>query len=242
MPPSRHRRLPADRRGRRRTPPVAASGGFNNRWLLVAFAAIAVVFVIALLVPVFLPLIGGGGRAGTGSADAYIPGIGRQVEVAGDVAHFPDTLDITAVVPEGYHTVDPDDPNVAIPPTSGRHWDRWASCGFYTEPVPDERIVHNMEHGNIIVSYNLTDPAAIDALKAAYEAIDLTTAWGVARPYDGIAEGAVALTTWGVVDGPMVGVDAARIERFFDAYAGKLGPEFPNGAPCTQGGVMNPAG
>ena len=168
---------------------------------------------------------------------AYIDGIGRQVEVAGDVGHFPDTLDITAVVPEGYHTVDPDDPSVAIPPTSGRHWDRWASCGFYTEPVPDERIVHNMEHGNIIVSYNLTDPAEIDALKAAYEAIDLTAAWGVARPYDGIAEGAVALTTWGVVDGPMAGVDAARIERFFDAYAGKLGPEFPNGAPCTQGGV-----
>ena len=168
---------------------------------------------------------------------AYIDGIGRLVEIAGDVAHFPDTLDITAVVPEGYMTVDPDDPNVAIPPTSGRHWDRWASCGFYTEPVPDERIVHNMEHGNIIVSYNLTNQAEIDALKAAYEDIDLTAAWGVARPYDGIAEGAVALTTWGVVDGPMVGVDAGRIERFFDAYAGKLGPEFPNGAPCTQGGV-----
>ena len=168
---------------------------------------------------------------------AHIDGIGRQIEVAGDVAHFPDTLDITAVVPEGYHTVDPDDPSVAIPPTSGRHWNRWASCGFYTEPVPDERIVHNMEHGNIIVSYNLTDQAEIDDLKAAYESIDLTAAWGVARPYEGIAEGAVALTTWGVVDGPMVGVDAARIERFFDAYAGKLGPEFPNGAPCTQGGV-----
>ena len=171
------------------------------------------------------------------TAVAYIPGIGRQVEVAGDAAHFPNNLDITAVAPKGYLTVDPDDPSVAIPPTSGRHWDRWASCGFYTEPVPDERIVHNMEHGNIIVSYNLTDQAEIDALKAAYEAIDLTAAWGVARPYDGIAEGAVALTTWGVVDGPMVGVDAARIKRFFDAYADKLGPEFPNGAPCTQGGV-----
>ena len=201
----------------------------------------------ATVILMTLPACGGGAPeapplpspspAAMTTAVAYIPGIGRQVEVAGDAAHFPDTLDITAVVPDGYHTVDPDDPNVAIPPTSGRHWDRWASCGFYTEPVPDERIVHNMEHGNIIVSYNLTDQAEIDALKAAYEAIDLTAAWGVARPYDGIAEGAVALTTWGVVDGPMAGVDADRIGRFFDAYAGKLGPEFPNGAPCTQGGV-----
>ena len=90
---------------------------------LVAFAAIAVVFVIALLAPVFLPLIGGGGgRADTGSADEYdeyIDGIGRQVAIAGDAAHFPDTLDITAVVPGGYITVDPDDSSVAIPPHFG---------------------------------------------------------------------------------------------------------------------------
>ena len=240
MPPSRHRRLPADRRGRRRTPPVATGGGFNSKWLLAAFAIIAVVFVIALLVPVFLPLIGGGGRADTGSADAYIPGIGRQIEIAGNVDHFRDDVNIGAVVPDGYRTVDDD--GVAIPPTSGRHWDRWASCGFYTEPVPDERIVHNMEHGNIIVSYNLTEQADIDALRAAYDGIDLTRQWGVARPYDGIAEGTVALTTWGVVDGPIDGIDPARIALFFESYAGKLGPEFPNGAPCTQGGVMNPAG
>ena len=196
--------------------------------ILMTLPACEVVALEALLSPSATP---------SAVSIAYIDGIGRQVEVAGDVAHFPDTLDITAVVPEGYLTVDPDDSSVAIPPTSGRHWDRWASCGFYTEPVPDERIVHNMEHGNIIVSYNLTDQAEIDALKAAYESIDLTAAWGMARPYAGIAEGAVALTTWGVVDGPMVGVNADRIERFFDAYAGKLGPEFPNGAPCTQGGV-----
>ena len=240
MPPSRHRRLPADRRGRRRTPPVAAGGGFNSRWLLAAFAVIAIVFVIALLVPVFLPLIDGGGRADTGSANAYIPGIGREIEIAGNIAHFRDDVDITAVVPGGYLTVD--DEGVAIPPTSGQHWDRWVSCGFYTEPVPDERIVHNMEHGNIIVSYNLPDQADIDALKAAYDNIDLTTSWGVARPYGGIAEGTIALTTWGVVDGPMTGVDPARIALFFESYAGKLGPEFPNGASCTQGGVMNPAG
>ncbi len=225
---------------------VIASLGGNNR-VAMKLRLRPAALLAATVILMTLPACGGGAPeapplpspspAAMTTAVAYIPGIGRQIEVAGDVGHFPDNLDITAVVPEGYHTVDPDDPNVAIPPTSGRHWDRWASCGFYTEPVPDERIVHNMEHGNIIVSYNLTDQAEIDALKAAYEAIDLTADWGVARPYDGIAEGAVALTTWGVVDGPMVGVDAARIERFFDAYAGKLGPEFPNGAPCTQGGV-----
>ena len=190
------------------------------------------------------------------TATAYVPGIGRQVEIDGSTDHFPNTLSITAVSPDGYLTT---------PPTSGRHWGQWVRCGFYTDPVPDERIVHNMEHGNIIVHYNFDDPAQVDRLKDAYDSIGQTGQWGVARPYDRIPVGAVALTTWGVMDGPWdasgdytwdgstwqqttPGVmdrpwdetDTARMERFFEAYSGKLGPEFPNGAPCTRGGVMNP--
>ena len=230
MPPSRHRRLPSDRRGRRRTPPVAPSGGFNSKWLLISFAAIAVLFIVALLVPVALPLNFGGQSSGAGHADDYVDGIGQQVPVAAGRDHFPDTVAITAVNPDGY----------TVPPTSGQHWDGWVQCGFYRESVPDERIVHNMEHGNIIVHYNLADSAQVDELSRVFGAIGLSNMWGVARPYAEIPEGTVALTTWGVVDGPMDGVDPDRIERFFNAYSGKLGPEFPNGAPCTRGGVMSP--
>ena len=227
MPPSRHRRRPADRRGRRRTPPVAAGGGFRSKWLLISFAAIALLFIAALLVPVVLPLNFGGGQ---GSADRYIEGIGQQVEVASSRQHFLDTINITAVEPDGY----------TVPPTSGQHWNGWVQCGFYRDPVPDERIVHNMEHGNIIVHYNLADSSQVDELAQVFDDIGLTNVWGVARPYTEIPVGTVALTTWGVVDGPMDGIDRDRIEQFFEAYSGKLGPEFPNGAPCTQGGVMNP--
>ena len=229
MPPSRHRRRSAASREQRRTQPVATGGGFNSPWLRIAYAAIAVIFIAALLVGVVIyaiPQFGGG----TGSADGYVEGIGEQLEVADSRQHFPDTISITAVNPDGY----------TVPPTSGPHWDGWVSCGFYTAPVPDERIVHNMEHGNIIVHYNLPDAAQMAELRDAYDAIGQTSTWGVARPYDQIPAGTVALTTWGVRDGPMDGVDAARLERFFEAYSGKLGPEFPNGAPCTQGGVMSP--
>ena len=251
MPPSRHRRRSAARRSQRRTPPIASGGGFRNRWLLFAFAAIAGLFIIALLVPVVLPVNFGG--TGQGEASEYVEGIGLQTELAPSAAHFPDNLTISDVVPGGYLTT---------PPTSGRHWNGWVQCGFYTNPVPDERIVHNMEHGNIIVSYNLADQAQIDELEDAFDDIGLTNAWGVARPYDPgaedadgnelFAEGTIALTTWGVIDKwnvrevndannyRVVGIDKDRIERFFEAYSGKLGPEFPNGAPCTTGGVMNP--
>ena len=228
MPPSRHRRRSAARRSQRRTPPIASGGGFRNRWLLFAFAAIAVLFILALLIPV-LPINFGGG--GQGEASEYVEGIGVQAEVSASREHFPDMLSIGQVVPEGYLTT---------PPTSGRHWNGWVQCGFYTDPVPDERIVHNMEHGNIVVSYNLTDQAQIDELEEAFDDIGLANNWGVARPYDEIPKGTIYLTTWGVVDGPMHEVDKERIERFFDAYSGKLGPEFPNGAPCTTGGTMNP--
>ena len=251
MPPSRHRRRSAARRSQRRTPPIATGGGFRSRWLLFAFAAIAGLFIIALLVPVVLPVNFGG--AGQGEASEYVEGIGIEAELSSSAAHFPDNLTIADVVPEGYLTT---------PPTSGRHWNGWVQCGFYTSPVPDERIVHNMEHGNIVVSYNLTEQAQIDELQDAFDDIGLTNAWGVARPYnpgtvdsDGnelFPEGTIALTTWGVIDKwnvrevddadghRIVGVDKDRIERFFEAYSGKLGPEFPNGAPCTTGGVMNP--
>ena len=251
MPPSRHRRRSAARRSQRRTPPIATGGGFRNRWLLFAFAAIAGLFIIALLVPVVLPVNFGG--SGQGEASEYVEGIGVQAELAPSAAHFPDNLTIDDVVPGGYLTT---------PPTSGRHWNGWVQCGFYTNPVPDERIVHNMEHGNIIISHNLTDQAQIDELEEVFDNIGLTNAWGVARPYDPgtvdddgnalFPEGTIALTTWGVIDKwnarevddannyQVVGIDKERIERFFEAYSGKLGPEFPNGAPCTTGGVMNP--
>ena len=234
MPPSRHRRRRADRRSSRRTPPIATGGGFRSRWLLIAFAVIAGLFILALLAPVVLPLNFGG--TGRGSADGYVQGVGMEVETSEDRAHFATNFVIADVTGgDGYSTT---------PPTSGRHWDGWVACGFYApdQPVPDERIVHNMEHGNIVVSYNLTDPDQLQELEDAFDSIGKTNLWGVARFYDQIPEGTVALTTWGVIDGPMEGVQKDRIEAFFDAYSGTLSPEFPNGgAPCTQGGVMNPA-
>jgi len=57
------------------------------------------------------------------------------------------------------------------PPTSGQHYGQWAPAGFYDEEIPDGFLVHNMEHGYVIVYYNC---AAVDmdceAFKTAIEA------------------------------------------------------------------------
>jgi hypothetical protein len=44
------------------------------------------------------------------------------------------------------------------PPTSGAHWPVVARWGVYTEPIPDEVLVHNLEHGGIELLYNCATP------------------------------------------------------------------------------------
>ena len=146
-------------------------------------------------------------------------------EVMQSRRHFPGPSKFTDIFPAGYNTV---------PPTSGPHWQQWSNCGFFTHDLPDELLVHNLEHGNIIVSYNFTDAARTEALRAALSAIPLAEEFAIARRYDAIPEGMVAITAWGVLD-RMMGVDSERIAAFFRDYPGNTGPEFPNGLPCTTG-------
>ena len=88
----------------------------------------------------------------------------------------------------------------------------------------DERIVHNLEHGNIVVSYNLASEEEVDRLRDALESIGKNAIWGVARSYDKIPSGTVALAAWGVLD-TMQEVDEYRLKTFFDTYSGAMGPE-----------------
>lgn len=40
------------------------------------------------------------------------------------------------------------------PPTSGQHYAEWTRAGVYDAPLDDRNLVHSLEHGYIIVSYN----------------------------------------------------------------------------------------
>ncbi len=110
------------------------------------------------------------------------------------------------------------------PPTSGMHWGRWADCGWYPDGLADEVITHNLEHGNIVVSYNFTNPAQVTELRQVLDGVRQFGSWGVARSYDKIQDGSVALTAWGRL-AITQDFHAAEIELFFEAFAGLLGPE-----------------
>ena len=214
MPESRHRR----RRGRALSREARSAGTIatsrprkkrTNKFYLVASLLIAVLVIAGFAVGSIGPGGGGGVRTRAGDLVRFQSGIGVAQEI-GTRNHRP----------EG-ETV----PYDSFPPTSGDHWPPSAlvECGFYPEGLRDERIVHHLEHGQIVVSYNLPDQAQVDQLRRVIEGIGLANVWGVTRFYDKLPEGQVTVAAWGVLD-TMEGVDAARIGGFFE-YAGNLGPE-----------------
>lgn len=56
-------------------------------------------------------------------------------------------------IPEGSFEHPPYNSN---PPTSGWHWNPAAEWGVYKTALPDERFIHNLEHGGIWISYKPT--------------------------------------------------------------------------------------
>lgn len=51
------------------------------------------------------------------------------------------------------------------PPTSGPHYASPAKWGVYQTELPDEQLIHNLEHGGIWISYKDVDEVTIKALE-----------------------------------------------------------------------------
>ena len=101
-----------------------------------------------------------------------------------------------------------------VPPTSGTHWGAPAECGVYDREVADEQVVHNMEHGHVIISHNLLDqPEELARFEALMADLPDLGVWGIVRPYDKIEPGTVAMTAWGVID-TVQGVDEEADKGF----------------------------
>lgn len=205
MPVSRHRRGRTARASRTGDLSVTNKRKKTNKFVLVISIVIAVLVIASFA---FASFSGGGGSTGGGRAEGYVDGVGVQFPI----------LSSEHIV-EGSQAV-----YNSSPPTSGEHWPTPARCGFYEDSLPDERVVHNLEHGNIVISYNLPLESDVSALRTALNDIGLNNVWGIVRAYDQIPAGQIALNAWGVMD-TISGVDASRIDLFFETYSGSLGPE-----------------
>jgi hypothetical protein len=55
------------------------------------------------------------------------------------------------------------------PPSNGQHYPLWAVWGFYTQPVNPRMVVHNEEHGGVILWWGSKVPqSTVNALQAFY--------------------------------------------------------------------------
>ncbi len=89
-------------------------------------------------------------RPDTGAATA---GLGGQPRSA--IIDYPDQ-GREHILPGAFHP-----PYNSNPPTSGWHFPQPASWGYYNAELPDELLVHNLEHGGIWLSYQRADDAEV---------------------------------------------------------------------------------
>jgi hypothetical protein len=115
------------------------------------------------------------------------------------------------------------------PPVGGDHNPAWLNCGVYTEPVPEENVVHSLEHGAVWLTYQP------DLDQEQINTLDEFTANGnyvVVSPYED-QESPVVATAWGL-QLELDSADDPRLEVFIEKYV--QGPQTPEpGASCFGG-------
>ena len=112
----------------------------------------------------------------------------------------------------------------SFPPTSGPHYPQPAIWNVYDQPVEQYRLIHNLEHGGVIVQYgDKVSQAQVSGVVAWYSADPNGI---VVAPLPALG-GKIALTAWTHLMTCSKGFDEKAFTSFRDAYRGK-GPEgFP---------------
>jgi hypothetical protein len=100
------------------------------------------------------------------------------------------------------------------PPTGGWHYASPANVGFYTSQLQDEQLVHNLEHGQIWISYrDADDQETIDVLRA----VQATQPGAVIVTYRPEDPARIAVASWGrllLLDTPDTDQIYAYIARY----------------------------
>jgi hypothetical protein len=110
----------------------------------------------------------------------------------------------------------------STPPTSGPHYPQPIAPidpGFYSIAQTPEKVIHNLEHGNIVIWYN---PDAPEQTKSDIRAaVNEVPSYTLATPYDNMKPGYnVALTAWGQLQFCKQ-VSKEVVDKFRTNYQGK---------------------
>lgn len=114
----------------------------------------------------------------------------------------------------------------SYPPSSGNHYPSPSAYGFYDTQLPDGKVVHNLEHGGIVLYYR---PDLAEDVKQTLRSLMTTLPPGkygqvklVVTPHPRV-EAAVQVTAWGRVL-QLPDVDVGQISNFYTFWVDK-GPE-----------------
>lgn len=181
------------------------------------------------------------GLNANGSISPPRPTTGKTVTAAAEV-DASKTSKIAGVtfykIPSRTHVAGPVTYSV-VPPVGGQHNAAWLNCGIYTQAVPNENAVHDLEHGAVWITYQPSLPATqVTALTKLAKSYGPAGSYVDLSPYPGLGSPVVA-SAWGV----QLKVDSAsdpRLKKFIDTY--REGSQTPEpGSACT-GGVGSPVG
>lgn len=126
------------------------------------------------------------------------------------------------------------------PPTSGPHYEKTEEWGIYDKPLVPEKLVHNLEHGGIVIFYNCNYPPTTtgqedtaewkekqkkrcdsikSSLKDIVERLQKKDRKIIVAPSSTL-DTTIAVTAWGWYD-KMLNVEEERIFNFFGDHINK---------------------
>jgi hypothetical protein len=129
------------------------------RHRLILYGISAAGFVGLVVVVLIVALAGGGGNAK--AAIATIRAQGCEYHKYPAQPRTPHYSSLNPNPPPSWNS---------FPPTSGRHYYTPLPFGIYTEVMPEIRLVHNLEHGAVILQYgDKVPPAQVQQITAWYQ-------------------------------------------------------------------------
>lgn len=165
-------------------------------------------------------LVIGGALAAIGLATPSSPPINAAAAQAGAAACSPiqvfPTLSQDHIAPNQSHP-----PYSSNPPTSGWHWATPQDWGVYTTPQAQEQLLHDLEHGGIVIQYNNLSSAEVQQLT---DLVNRDNHHMILAPYPGLpSDVRVALTAWDHLQ-TCTGVNVPAVQAFINGLRDK-GPE-----------------
>lgn len=189
--PEKAERRRQEREARRAAERQAATQARRRGYLVWGAAGLLILAVIGVVV----------------AANRPVAGPGERVPVLANRSH----------IPPGTMTTEYN----SNPPTSGPHWATTATWGVHTEVLPDELLVHNLEHAGVWISYKDPKDTELAANLAAIAGRYRTKVVVTPRPKN---DAPIAVAAWGRLL-KLQSYDEDQIVRFINAYRTKVGPE-----------------